>query len=184
MNDWNAARDHREKIYISYDFTNKNCQAGDIELVEFGHPKTDMGFPNLNYAVAYDTSNQMPLFYEEYPGSIVGVSKLQYMLDRSYAHSCRKVGFILDCDYISRQDIEYLDQYGYDFIIMVKGRGKLVNDLIMEHRGSFEESWNRRVKAYDVSDITVKHKLYESEFNPCYFISSTVMKNKPWYGLL
>lgn len=169
LNDWNAARDHREKIYISYDSTNKNCQAGDIELVEFGHPKTDMGFPIYNYAIAYDTGNQVPLFYEEYPGSIVDVSQLQYMLDRSYAYGYRKIGFILDRGYFSRQNIEYMDQYGYDFVIMVKGRAKLVNELIMEHRGSFEESWNRRVKAYDVSGITVKHKLFESDRNPRYF---------------
>ena len=169
LNDWNAARDHREKIYISYDSTNKNCQAGDIELVEFGHPKTDMGLPIFNYAVAYDTSNQVPLFYEDYPGSIVDVSQLQYMLDRAYAYGYRKVGFILDRGYFSRENIEYMDQYGYDFVIMVKGRAKLVNELIMAHRGSFEESWSRRVKAYDVSGITVKHKLYESDRNPRYF---------------
>ena len=30
-------------IYISYDSTNKNSQAGDIDLVEFGHPKDDQG---------------------------------------------------------------------------------------------------------------------------------------------
>ena len=36
LNEWNEKRDHREKIYISYDSTNKNCQAGDIELVEYG----------------------------------------------------------------------------------------------------------------------------------------------------
>ena len=29
VNEWNENRDHREKIYISYDSTNKNCQAGD-----------------------------------------------------------------------------------------------------------------------------------------------------------
>ncbi len=51
-------RNYREKIYISYDSTNKNCQAGDIKMVEFGHPKVDMGEPVFNYAVAYDTHNQ------------------------------------------------------------------------------------------------------------------------------
>lgn len=30
VNEWNENRDHREKIYISYDSTNKNCQAGDL----------------------------------------------------------------------------------------------------------------------------------------------------------
>ena len=37
LNEWNASRNHREKIYISYDSTNKACQAGDIEIAEFGH---------------------------------------------------------------------------------------------------------------------------------------------------
>ena len=37
---WNEKRDHREKIYISYDSTNKDCQAGDIEMLEYGHSKS------------------------------------------------------------------------------------------------------------------------------------------------
>ena len=48
----NATRDHREKIYISYDSTNKNCQCGDIEMVEFGHAKDPRDLPVFNYAVA------------------------------------------------------------------------------------------------------------------------------------
>ena len=44
LNAWNEKRDHREKIYISYDSTNKNCQAGDIEMVEYGHAKDRRDF--------------------------------------------------------------------------------------------------------------------------------------------
>ena len=47
LNEWNEKRDHRERIYISYDSTNKNSQAGDIDLVEFGHPKDDQGKKSL-----------------------------------------------------------------------------------------------------------------------------------------
>ena len=39
LNEWNRKRDHREKKYISYDSTNKACQAGDISLIELGHAK-------------------------------------------------------------------------------------------------------------------------------------------------
>ena len=39
LNEWNAKRNRRERIYISYDSTNKNCQAGDIDIVEFGAAK-------------------------------------------------------------------------------------------------------------------------------------------------
>lgn len=82
VNEWNENRDHREKIYISYDSTNKNCQAGDLRFVEFGHPKDDRGLPVFNYSIAYDTYNKEPLFYEQYPGSIVDISKLRYMLKK------------------------------------------------------------------------------------------------------
>ena len=54
LNEWNEKRDHRERIYISYDSTNKNSQAGDIDLVEFGHPKDDQGKEIFNYSIAYD----------------------------------------------------------------------------------------------------------------------------------
>ena len=57
LNDWNASHDHKEKIYISYDSTNKNSEAGNIEMVEFGAAKVDVGSPIFNYSIAYDTKN-------------------------------------------------------------------------------------------------------------------------------
>ena len=52
LNEWNAKRNRRERIYISYDSTNKNCEAGDVEKAEYGHPKEDAGAPIVNYAMA------------------------------------------------------------------------------------------------------------------------------------
>lgn len=100
LNEWNSNRDHREKIYISYDSTNKNCQAGNIEMVEFGHAKDDKNLPVFNYSIAYDTYNREPLFYEQYPGSIVDISQLQFMLEKARGYGYRHVGFIFDRGYI------------------------------------------------------------------------------------
>ena len=77
MGDWNAKRDKEQRIYVSYDSTNKNCQAGDIDLVEFGKPKDDRGFPVFNISVAFESTNRVPLFYAEYPGSITDVSQFR-----------------------------------------------------------------------------------------------------------
>ena len=41
-------------------------KAGDVDIVEFGHAKVDMGLPVFNYTVAYDRNNEEPLFYEKY----------------------------------------------------------------------------------------------------------------------
>ncbi len=169
LNDWNSTRDHRERIYISYDSTNKNCQAGDLEIVEYGHPKVDIGEPIFNYSIAYDTHNKEPLFYEEYSGSINDVSQLEYMVGKAAGYGYKRIGFILDRGYFSRGNIECMDSHGYNFIIMVKGMNKLVNSLIQEAKGSFENKWAKHIDEYDVYGTTIKRKLYESDEKERYF---------------
>lgn len=169
LNDWNSARDHREKIYISYDSTNKNCQAGDLEIVEYGHPKVYTGEPVFNYSIAYDTHNREPLFYEEYSGSINDVSQLEYMVGKAAGYGYRRIGFILDRGYFSCANIRCMDSHGYHFVIMVKGMNKLVNSLIREVKGSFENKWAQHIDEYDVYGTTVKRKLYESDEKERYF---------------
>ena len=169
LNEWNSARDHRQKIYISYDSTNKNCQAGDIEMVEFGNAKDDKSLPVFNYSIAYDTNNREPLFYEKYPGSINDVSQFQFMLDKAKAYGYKKVGFILDRGYFSKKNIEYMDQCGYSFVIMVKGMASFIHQLITENKGSFEEEWINSISEYGVYGKTIKRKMYASDKNDRYF---------------
>lgn len=169
LNEWNDKRDHREKIYISYDSTNKNCQAGDIRMVEFGHAKDDKSLPIINYSIAYDTTNREPLFYEEYAGSIVDISQLQYMLEKAKGYGYKKVGFILDRGYFSRENIEYMDKCNYDFVIMVKGMAPLVNELVLESKGTFENKRDCNIRKYGVYGTTVKRKLYAADEKDRYF---------------
>ena len=119
-------------------------------MVEFGHPKVDMGEPVFNYAVAYDTHNQEPLFYEKYPGSLNDISQLQFMLDKASGYGYKKIGFILDRGYFSCENIQYMDKCGYSFVIMVKGMSALVNELILENKGTFENKRVNNIYEYGV----------------------------------
>lgn len=169
LNQWNASRDHREKIYISYDSTNKNCQAGDVDFVEFGHAKDDQNKPVLNYSIAYDRNNREPLFYEMYPGSIVDVSQLQYMLEKVKGYGYRQVGFILDRGYFSKENIRYMDKCGYEFVIMMKGMKQYASEIVRKNKGSFEESRSHSIRDYKVSGTTVKGRLFPSDEKDRYF---------------
>lgn len=169
QNAWNEKRDHRESIYVSYDSTNKRCSAGDIDLVEAGHSKTYTTGPVVNYAVAYDTNNAIPLFYEAYPGSIVDVSQLKAMIDKAYGYGYRHIGFILDRGYFSESNIHYMDKYGYEFIIMMKGRKDLVKNLVLEVKGTFEEDRQYSIRKYKVCGITVRKRLFPSDKKERYF---------------
>ena len=163
LNEWNGSRDHREKIYISYDATNKNCQAGDIEIVEFGHAKEDKGLPIFNYAIAYGTHNSEPLFYEKYPGSINDMSQLEFMLDKAYGYGYRKIGFILDRGYFSRHNLEMIDRKGYTFVIMVKGMADFINGIVCDNMGTFEKKRVHYIDEYELYGRTVKQKLFVTD---------------------
>ena len=163
LNEWNEGRDHREKIYISYDSTNKHCQAGDIQLAEFGHEKERQKKPIYNFSVAYDRNNRLPLFYEEYPGSINDVSQLQFLLEKAAAYGYKSAGFILDRGYFSEPNINFMDRNHYDFLIMVKGCKDLVNQIVLRERGTFEDEWEKAIPFYGASGTTVRACIFKKD---------------------
>ena len=169
LNEWNRHRDHREKIYISYDSTNKTCQAGDIDLVEPGHAKEGIETEIFNYSIAYDRNNKEPLFYEAYPGSIVDISQLQFTLKKAKSYGYEHVGFILDRGYFCKENICYMDENGYDFVIMVKGMKSLVSELVLQVQGGFENDRKNSIRSYKVSGTTVKRKLFATDKKERYF---------------
>lgn len=169
LNKWNEGRDHREKIYISYDSTNKDCDAGNIAIAEYGKSKSGKDIPVVNYAVAYDRTNREPLFYEDYSGSIIDNSQFRYTLEKVKGHGYKNIGFILDRGYFSRDNIRCMDECGYDFIIMVKGMKSLVNEIIMNVKGTFEEDRKYTIRKFHVNGITQKKPLYVSDGRDRYF---------------
>jgi len=169
LDDWNERRDRRQRVYISYDSTNKNCQAGDIGIVEFGKAKDDKGLPVFNLALAFDKTNKIPLFYEEYPGSINDVSQFTFMVDKVIEYGYKRIGFILDRGYFSKDNIRYLDENDYCFIIMVKGLKALVSELVRSKRYSFETARACSIRAYRVYGTTVRQKLYADDGRERYF---------------
>lgn len=160
---WTDKADKNELIYISYDSSNKNSRAGDLEIVEFGHAKDDESKPIFNWAVAHDITNSMPLFYEEYLGSIVDVTQLKYMVERAKSFGFKKVGFILDRGYCSKQNILFMDENGFDYILMMKGNKDLVSSLVLANRNTFEEKSVCFIPQYATNGITVKHRFYGDE---------------------
>ena len=169
LDDWNENRDHKSRIYISYDSTNKNSEAGDIDIVEFGKAKDDKGLPVFNLSIAMDKTNRVPLFYEEYPGSITDVSQFTFMVDKVIEYGYKKIGFILDRGYFSKENIKYINDNGYTFIIMCKGCKALVSSLVLENRDTFETNREASIRSYKVYGTTVTARLYEDDTQDRYF---------------
>ncbi len=163
LNKWNAKKDKNERIYISYDSTNKNTQIGDLEIAEFGHPKDDKGLPVFNFSVAYDQSNSIPLFYESYPGSIVDSVQLRYAIDKAIGYGYKKLGIILDRGYFTKPCLQYIVENGFTYLAMIKGKKDLISSIVRENMGTFENKNIYYIPQFNTYGITVERKLFASD---------------------
>ena len=163
QDDWNEKRNHRERIYVSYDSTSKRCEAGDLRIVEKGHSKDNEETNIFNYAIAYDTKNREPLFYELYPGSINDISQLQCTIDKAKGYGYKKIGFVLDRGYFSKENVYYLEENEYSFVMMLKGKADLVQKWVLENKGTFETSRSCNIPEYQTYGKTIVRKLFSTD---------------------
>lgn len=168
LNAWNERRNHRERVYISYDSTSKICDAGDLKIVEVGHSKENVETDIFNYAIAYDTKNREPLFYEIYPGSINDMAQFECTVDRTKGYGYRKIGFVLDRGYFSKDNIAYMENNDYSFVMMLKGKADLVRKWVLENKGSFEISRSCNMPAHGVYGKTIEKRLFATDEKPRY----------------
>lgn len=132
-------------------------------MIEMGHSKNGIEEEIFNYSIAYDRTNREPLFYEDYPGSIPDTSQLRHTLAKAKGNGYEHVGFILDRGYFGKENIEFMDEHGYVFVIMVKGMKAFVSEIILEVKGSFEDDRRNSIRSFKVSGTTVKRKLYATD---------------------
>ena len=85
------------------------------------------------------------------------------MLDKAYGYGYRKIGFILDRGYFSKQNLYAIDKKGYSFVIMVKGMAEFVNGLVRKNLGTYEKKRVNYIDEYELYGKTVKTKLYVTD---------------------
>lgn len=149
----------KEDIYISYDSTNMNCTAGNLELVEYGHAKDNPDLPQVNMSLAYNQTDNTPLMYEIYPGSIIDNSECRKMVERAAYYGCKNVGFILDRGYFSSENIKYFERYGYDYILMTKGNAKFVQEAINEVGPTLRNGIGNYIEEHELYGITLEKEV-------------------------
>lgn len=85
------------------------------------------------------------------------------MLKKAEGYGYKKVGFILDRGYFGRENIQHMDECGYDFVIMVNGISESVRRMILENKGEFENIRKYNIRKYKTFGKTIKKKLYISD---------------------
>lgn len=173
---------HADKdIYISYDSTNMNCVAGNLELAEYGHAKDNPDLPQVNMSLGYNQTGNKPLFYSLYPGSIIDNTECEKMVERAKYYECENMGFILDRGYFSIKNIRYFERNGYDYILMTKGNAGFVQEAVEECQAILRNGYTNYIEEHEVYGMTLEKDLFgtgKTEYVHVYYDGIQAEKEK------
>jgi len=163
LGEWNKLQDKGTKVYLTYDGTNVNTDSESISLAEFGHAKIDKGNPIINTGAAFNEQTGTPMFFENYPGSIIDNVQFEKTIERANSYGFKNIGFMTDKGFFSKTNLNLLENSGYEFIMMAKNNVKFVKESIDEAVSIFENNtsyYNAKEHAYM---MTIKRKLYTDD---------------------
>lgn len=168
-------------IYISYDSTNMNCVAGNLELAEYGHAKDNPDLPQVNMSLGYNQTGNKPLFYSLYPGSIIDNTECEKMVERAKYYECENMGFILDRGYFSIKNIRYFEKNGYDYILMTKGNARFVQEAVEECQAILRNGYTNYIEEHELYGMTLEKDLFgtgKTEYVHVYYDGIQAEKDK------
>ncbi len=94
---------------IYFDITSISTYSRLLDLAEWGYNRDREKLPQLNLGMIYGEKNDMPLYYTIYQGSIADITTLKNAIKFNKIIGIKKVRYILDRGFYSKQNIERLN---------------------------------------------------------------------------
>jgi transposase len=129
--------------YLAYDVTSFSTYAKDIIGSEYGYNRDGERLPQINLGCFVSETTGRPVFFVNYPGSIVDKSHLPYIMAYNEELGITDIVFVLDRGFCSTSNIKYLEKEGYKFIIGVEKRHKNIKIAIDFSRECIDSIHNR-----------------------------------------
>ena len=119
--------------YLAYDVTSISSYSKNIRELEWGYNRDKERLPQINMGMYYGEESGLPLYYRVYPGSISDKSHLKYMIADNEFINGKRVRFVMDRGFYSKENLQYLTAGGYRFIIALPASLKYCQELLGEH---------------------------------------------------
>ena len=171
LREWMGRRSKDE--YIAYDVTSLSSYSKQIMELEWGYNRDKEKLPQINMGMYYGESSGLPLYYRIYPGSISDKTHLKYMVEDNEYLRGKKIRFVMDRGFYSAENLRYLAENGYVFIIALPGHLKYCQELIAKHRGEIVNISKKKLgkdlpygDSYEVTELGFRmrvHLYYDAE---------------------
>ena len=129
--DW--MRHKKQTEYLAYDVTSISSYSENIRELEWGYNRDKEKLPQINMGMYYGEESGLPLYYRIYPGSISDKTHLKYMVADNEFINGKRTRFVMDRGFYSRENLQYLTESGYRFVIALPDSLKYCRELVSEH---------------------------------------------------
>lgn len=157
----------RSDEYVAYDVTSVSSYSKNISELEWGYNRDKEKLPQLNIGMYYGEESGLPLYYRVYPGSISDKTHLKYMVDDNEFINGKRTNFVMDRGFYSAENLIYLVDNGYRFVIALPNSLKYCSDLIKKHRTEIVNRSSCMLgkgmpygKAYEINELGFRMKVH------------------------
>ena len=178
------------KIYLCYDSTNVNSRATGVMLVQKGWAKDDKSLLQVNTDYVVRQEDGVPVTFTTFPGSITDIAEASETLkffDNLLKDSAGagdngitgqnnaspdkpnlEITMVCDRGYISRDNVEDMDNAGIDFLLMLRKNMGICDKLIEQYGTQVQDSDNYLFDKH-VQAMTVEASLFDEGSDNRYF---------------
>lgn len=146
-------------IILSLDSTNFNTYSENINLAEYGKAKVDEGLKQINLAYVIDNETTMPLFYQTFLGSVTDQTQCKELINKSIEYGYKNPTLVMDRGFFNTENVNYLENADYKYIIMAKSRNKSLDALLEENRNKIRDNFNCYIEKFGCYGLKLKTKV-------------------------
>lgn len=153
--------------YVAYDVTSISSYAKNIEELEWGYNRDKERLPQINMGMYYGEESGLPLYYRIYPGSISDKAHLRYMVADNEFINGKRTRFVMDRGFYSADNLKFLAENSYRFVIALPGSLKYCSELIKKHKAEIVNHSECMLglglpygKAYEVTEPGFRMKVH------------------------
>lgn len=165
LDKWNKSITDKDGIYIDYDGTNMNTSSSKSEIAEYGKAKVDEDLPQINLSYAINHKTGMPLFYELYPGSINDMAQTKTMVNKAvqYGYAEKDITFIIDRGMCSKENLDYMDEKGFKYIVMAKINIEIIKNSILANSNQIKNKYEQYIPEFDIYGLSLERDVFKDK---------------------
>jgi transposase len=119
---------------IVFDITSLSSYSLGLNEVEWGYNRDGESLPQINLGMIYAETQNLPLYYQIYPGSIPDVSTLKNMVRYLEWLDLDQTLFVMDRGFYSASNLASITDTSLKFLLPLPRTVTLFSDLVAQYR--------------------------------------------------